>query len=112
MSSERPYLNDAEEMSIRYIRLTAKALRDDGLDALADAALVVANGLDDARETLWVRSSSGMESGYTTEDYMLSVAPGGPMYGAWKNKPHRLVYDLCGEVDRLNARIRELEAGK
>jgi hypothetical protein len=38
--------------------------------------------------------------GRTTADYRDSMAKGGPMWGAWKNKPHRLVYDLCCEIER------------
>ena len=30
----------------------------------------------------------------------------------WKDKPHRLVYDACREIERLSAIIQELEAIK
>lgn len=38
--------------------------------------------------------------GRTTADYRDSMAKGGPMWRTWKNKPHRLVYDLCCEIER------------
>lgn len=28
----------------------------------------------------------------------------------WRDKPHRLVYDLCNEVDWLNAQVKYLKA--
>ena len=40
------------------------------------------------------------------------LAPGGEgdgiLVGTWKDKPHRLVYDLCDEVARLRASKAEL----
>jgi len=41
--------------------------------------------------------------GRTTADYRASMAKGGPMWDAWKNKPHRLIYDLCSEIERREA---------
>lgn len=29
----------------------------------------------------------------------------------WRDKPHRLVYDLCNEIDRLNAEVAAVRAG-
>ncbi len=40
------------------------------------------------------------EDDSTTADYRASMAEGGRMWDAWKNKPHRLVYDLCSEIER------------
>lgn len=45
---------------------------------------------------------------HTTQDYRSSMAEGGPLYGAWKNKPHRLVYDLCAEIERREEELLEL----
>lgn len=43
--------------------------------------------------------------GTTTDDYR--KAPGGDgnsiLVLNWNDKPHRLIYDLCNEVDRLRA---------
>lgn len=36
----------------------------------------------------------------TTVDYRMSMSEDGPMYYAWVDKPHRLVYDLCSEIER------------
>lgn len=38
-----------------------------------------------------------------TKDYRLAPSGEGPRAGEWADKPHRLVYDLCGEVERLQA---------
>lgn len=34
-------------------------------------------------------------------NYMLAPGGGGPQASTWKDKPHRLVYDLCAEIKRL-----------
>lgn len=36
-----------------------------------------------------------------TQDYRLAPSGEGPLAHEWKDKPHRLIYDLCGEVERL-----------
>lgn len=36
-----------------------------------------------------------------TQDYRIAPGGEGPQAATWKDKPHRLVYDLCGEVERL-----------
>ena len=38
---------------------------------------------------------------YTTHAYRDAPSGKGPLAAAWRDKPHRLVYDLAGEVDRL-----------
>jgi hypothetical protein len=46
----------------------------------------------------------------TVEDYYLAVNQQGPLAAQWKEGPGRLVYDLVGEVQRLqsqNPRIRK-----
>jgi hypothetical protein len=54
----------------------------------------------------------GMRPDATTDDYRAAVSGEGE-FGTlgheWSDKPHRLVYDLCGEVDKSAARIAELE---
>ena len=40
-----------------------------------------------------------------TDDYRLAMGGEGPQAAQWKDKPHRLVYDLCREVDRLQQRV-------
>jgi hypothetical protein len=36
-----------------------------------------------------------------TNDYRSAVNGEGPLAATWADKPHRLVYDLCGEIERL-----------
>lgn len=43
---------------------------------------------------------------YTLADYRHAPGGDGPLGAEWKNKPHRLVYDLCAEITRLR-----IEAG-
>jgi hypothetical protein len=40
-----------------------------------------------------------------TNDYWRAPAGEGPQAATWKDKPHRLVYDLVGEVEFLRARL-------
>lgn len=54
-----------------------------------------------------------MREDSTTDDYRdaLSGEGGfGSLGYEWSDKPHRLVYDLCGEIDLLRTRIAEIEA--
>lgn len=54
------------------------------------------------------RSRKGMRPGSTTEDYR-SALDGEGDFGSlgyeWSDKPHRLVYDLCAEIDFLHSRL-------
>jgi hypothetical protein len=34
-------------------------------------------------------------------NYMLAPGGDGPQADTWKDKPHRLIYDLCAEITRL-----------
>lgn len=38
-----------------------------------------------------------------TQDYRDAVSGKGPQAYNWSDKPHRLIYDLCKEVERLRA---------
>jgi hypothetical protein len=38
-----------------------------------------------------------------TKDYRQAPGGDGPLAAQWADKPHRLVYDLCKEVERLQA---------
>jgi hypothetical protein len=56
-----------------------------------------------------------MREGATTEDYRKALDGEGDLGSLgyeWSDKPHRLVYDLCGEVDALNAEIAKLKQKK
>lgn len=44
-----------------------------------------------------------------TDDYRNAPSGIGPLAAEWKDKPHRLIYDLCGEVERLRASVAEFE---
>lgn len=48
------------------------------------------------------------EDAIVTSDYRLAPSGEGPLAYTWDDKPHRLVYDLCGEVDTLRAEILSL----
>jgi hypothetical protein len=47
-----------------------------------------------------------MSDGTTTEDYRNAPSGIGPLAAQWADKPHRLVYDLAGEVERIRALFR------
>lgn len=52
-----------------------------------------------------------MREGTTTDDYRNALSGEGEFMSLgyeWSDKPHRLVYDLCGEVDHLRAALRGL----
>ena len=38
-----------------------------------------------------------------------AVSGGGDLADEWNNKPHRLIYDACREIERLNVCKQELE---
>lgn len=44
----------------------------------------------------------------TTDDYRNAPTPGSDMHGAWTNKPHRLVYDLCAALEEQAAELARL----
>ncbi len=44
-----------------------------------------------------------------TQDYRIAPSGDGPQAFEWLDKPHRLVYDLCSEIDRLRKVISDLE---
>ena len=44
-------------------------------------------------------------------EYWSAPSGEGPKGGEWENKPHRLLYDLIGEVVRLTEHLRETTAG-
>ena len=48
----------------------------------------------------------------TQMTYHLRRAPsgGGDLVDEWNNKPHRLIYDACREIERLNALIELLRS--
>jgi hypothetical protein len=40
-----------------------------------------------------------------TNDYRNAPGGDGPEAANWADKPHRLVYDLCAEIERLNGKL-------
>lgn len=50
----------------------------------------------------------------TQMTYHLRLAPSGEgdYANTWEDKPHRLIYDACREIERLTAIIQELQATK
>lgn len=47
-------------------------------------------------------------SDLVTQDYRNAPSGIGPMAEEWSDKPHRLVYDLCAEVDNTRVRLTTL----
>lgn len=45
---------------------------------------------------------------FDTLRYRFAIGGEGDLAGAWADKPHRLVYDLAGEVERLQGALLEL----
>lgn len=46
-----------------------------------------------------------------TTDYRNAPSGDGPHAGIWADKPHRLVYDLCREVERLTGQPSPANGG-
>lgn len=68
------------------------------------------NALEDTASALiwgkaWDIAQRTEFSGINAEHYRLAVAGEGPQAAQWKDKPHRLVYDLAREVERLQAKL-------
>lgn len=66
------------------------------------------------RATVKHRAKPRMRPGTTTNDYRNALTGNDDGFGSlsyeWSDKPHRLVYDLCGEIDALNAKIKRLSS--
>lgn len=43
------------------------------------------------------------------QDYRDAVSLKGPQAPEWEDKPHRLVWDLCNEIERLHREIERLK---
>lgn len=43
-----------------------------------------------------------------TEDYRVAPSSEGPQAGKWRDKPHRLVYDLCSAVEALRRQAEQM----
>ena len=43
-----------------------------------------------------------------TYDCRAAIGGNGPLAYTWQDKPHRLVYDLCREIERLEGALRNL----
>lgn len=69
----------------------------------AAQALRVENEALRLRMSHTIGSDAASADRLTTEDYRNAVNGTGPEAGQWADKPHRLVYDLCDEVERLRA---------
>ena len=46
----------------------------------------------------WVKFET---SDFCVNDYRDALSNEGPLAGDWNDKPHRLVYDLCNEIQHL-----------
>jgi len=45
------------------------------------------------------------------EDFYMAPSGIGPLADQWKNKPHRLIYDLCREIKRLQEKTMKTRDG-
>ena len=63
------------------------------------------------KELLRLKNDCEIPDMPTKLTYHLRLAPSGEGDRAneWNNKPHRLVYDACREIERLSAIIEELK---
>ena len=46
-----------------------------------------------------------------TNDYRIAPSGEGPQAAQWKDKPHRLLYDLCQEIERLTGQPSPANGG-
>ena len=53
----------------------------------------------------------GLVDGTTIQDYRNAMSGEGPLAAQWIDKPHRLIWDLCGEVELLQDIVDELSKG-
>ena len=44
------------------------------------------------------------EKSFDTMDYRRAISGKGPRAYDWNDKPHRLIYDLCAEIERLKGK--------
>lgn len=44
-----------------------------------------------------------------TQDYRIAPGGEGPQASTWKDKPHRLIYDLCSEIEILQNKLSHAE---
>jgi hypothetical protein len=61
-------------------------------------------------KTLRFNREADRPEALNTDDYRIAPGNRGPQARTWKDKPHRLIYDLCEEVERVravNAALRE-----
>lgn len=67
--------------------------------------------LSNPEEDVWAEGFSKdfrMGAKYTLIDYWSAGTCGSILFYEWKDKPHRLLYDLVGEVAHLRAEIKKL----
>jgi hypothetical protein len=48
------------------------------------------------------------ESGYTTQDFRDAISGEGPLAYTWKDKPHRLLFDLINFIEANAENVRPL----
>ena len=66
--------------------------------------------MSDATDNLWAQGfSKGARLNNSLADYW-NAPGGGPLHDEWTDKPHRLLYDLIGEVLHLRAEVTACEA--
>jgi hypothetical protein len=59
-------------------------------------------GVGDSEDIMGNQWREGLMVNELTEPYRLAVEGIGPLAYDWEDKPHRLVFDLCAELEYLN----------
>jgi hypothetical protein len=49
---------------------------------------------------------------FNLDDYWIAPSGLGEKEYEWRDKPHRLVYDLIGEIDRLHSELEKIGESK
>ena len=75
---------------------------------------VCAHGVYTDEQKAELKADAGIKTFPTDLTYECRLAPSGigPLAYTWSDKPHRLLYDLCHEVERLEAENAELRGTK
>lgn len=71
------------------------------------------NAIDENGAAIWVNYDAQVERcDLNTADYRLAPGGEGPLAATWRDKPHRLIYDLCAEIERLRLELDILDENR
>jgi hypothetical protein len=62
------------------------------------------------QELLRLKKDAGLDNMPTqdTYHYRMAMSNEGPRAYDWSDKPHRLIYDLCGTIEEMQVQINQL----